>query len=188
MVVVEGDFPDGMEFSGLVFVSLHWFATYSGAPDSWLTLILTHELAHQWWYSLIGDDQGNAPFLDEALAVYSESLYFEDKYPALLGWWWAFRVTNYGPQGYVDSKIYDYQNLRMYLNAVYLRGAQMLQEIRKTLGDEAFFKLLRDYKTAWAGKIASPEDFWRTMALSDYVKIAPIRAKYLHVPDPHEKN
>jgi aminopeptidase N len=173
-----------MEFSGMVFVSQNWFSMYSGQPDSWLTLITAHEVSHQWWYSLVGNDQGNEPYLDEALAVYSESLYMENYYPKLLPWWWNFRVKSYAPQGSVDSKVFDFQNLRLYLNAVYLRGALMLQDIRTTIGDDDFLKWLHDYRTAYAGKIATAVDLWSTLSPADYVKTAPVRSKYLHNPDP----
>ncbi len=184
LVLVEGDFRDGMEFSGMVFVSQYWFSLYNGQPDTWLTLITAHEVAHQWWYSLVGNDQGNEPFLDEALAVYSEAIYMENYYDKLLPWWWNFRVKSYAPQGYVDSKVYDFQNLRLYLNAVYLRGALMLQDIRTAIGDEAFFKWLRDYRTGRAGKIATAADLWQAMSPADYIKTGPVRSKYLHNPDP----
>jgi hypothetical protein len=32
----------------------------------------THELAHQWFYALVGDNQGRDPWLDEGLASYAE--------------------------------------------------------------------------------------------------------------------
>ena len=34
--------------------------------------VVTHELAHEWWYALISDDQAQAPWLDEAFASYAE--------------------------------------------------------------------------------------------------------------------
>ena len=34
--------------------------------------VVTHELAHEWWYALIGDDQAQEPWLDEAFASYAE--------------------------------------------------------------------------------------------------------------------
>src|SRR5579859_546602 len=184
LVLVEGEFPDGLEFSGIVFVSKVWFGMYNGQPDSWLTLITAHEISHQWWYSLVGDDQGNDPFLDEGLAIYSESLFVENQYPKLLPWWWSFRVKSYAPQGYVDSSVYDFTNLRTYLNAVYLRGALMLQDIRNVTGDDAFMAWLRNYRATEAGKVATVTDFWQAMAPDDYAKTEPIREKYLHTPDP----
>jgi hypothetical protein len=184
IVIVQADYADGTEFSGMVFLGRQWFMSFDGKPDSWVTLMISHEIAHQWWYSLVGNDQSEAPFLDEALALYHELIYIEDHYPALAPWWWTFRVKVQQPQGYVDSKIYDFQNLRLYINAVYLRGALMLQEIRDTIGSDAFFKWLNAYRIAGSGVIATPLDFWRAMSPEDYVKIAPIRVKYLRQPDP----
>jgi aminopeptidase N len=184
IVVVEADFPDGMEFSGLVFVGHQWFAAYDGKPDSWVTMITAHEVAHQWWYSLVGNDQSTAPYLDESLAIYSEVLYMEDRYPALVPWWWSYRIKLWQPIGSVDSTVYDFQGERLYINAVYLRGALMLQEIREKIGNDAFFKWLHDYETANEGKIATPLEFWGALAESDYAKTSEIRARYLHQPDP----
>ena len=36
-------------------------------------IVLTHELAHEWWYALLGNDQAAAPWLDEGFATWSES-------------------------------------------------------------------------------------------------------------------
>src|SRR5204863_178296 len=36
------------------------------------TRSIVHELAHQWFYSLVGNDQARDPWLDEALASYVE--------------------------------------------------------------------------------------------------------------------
>jgi hypothetical protein len=183
--VVQADFPDGMEFSGIVFVSTRWFtALWEGKPDSWLTVITAHEVAHQWWYSSVGDDQGQTPWLDESFAIYSELLFIEDKYPDLATWWWKWRVEQYKPTGYVDSSVYDFAQVRPYINAVYLRGALMLQEIRESLGSPAFIRWLRAYAATEADQIADPADVWGLLASDDYLKIAPIRARYLTSPDP----
>ena len=65
-VIVQGDFPDGMEFSGLVFVGSAWFYQFDGSPRNYLTLISVHEIAHQWWYAKVGNDAALNPWLDEA--------------------------------------------------------------------------------------------------------------------------
>ncbi len=183
LAVVMGDFPDGMEFSGLVFVSEAWFRLWHGTPDDWLTIITAHEVAHQWWYAWVGNDQARAPYLDEALATYSEALFFERYYPELLPWWGNFRIMAYEPSGNVDATVYDFQAARPYINAVYLRGAQMLADLRLTLGDEVFFAWLRSYYAQMGGQIATPRDFWGQLAPDDYRATASVRATYLHQPD-----
>ena len=144
-VVVEGDFPDGMEFSGIVFVSDQWFRTNTGTAQSYLTIITVHETSHQWWYARVGSDQAINPWMDEALAAYSEYIFYEEHYPELKKWWWNFRVDTYVGQNYsgkrVDSTVYDFDNGRDYINAVYLRGAHMLDDLRSDSGHRCFLRL-----------------------------------------------
>lgn len=180
LVVVEGDFPDGMEFSGLVFVSEAWFRTWQGQPNEWLTMITVHEVAHQWWYDLVGSDQGRYPYLDEALAIYSEALFFERYYPDLLQWWWDYRIGTYSPTGYVDTSVYDFQDARPYINAVYLRGALFIDALRSDLGDDVFFAWLQQYTDKMAGQIASPLDFWGMLSTEAYACTQATRAAYMH--------
>jgi aminopeptidase N len=183
MVIVEGDFPDGMEFSGLVYVSEAWFRTWLGSPDDWLTLITAHEVAHQWWYGLVGSDQGNAPYLDEALAIYSELLFLEHYYPDAVQWWWDFRINLYTPGGEVDAPVYDFYSVRGYINAVYLRGAMMMQQLRSTLGDKVFLGWLHDYAQVMRGQVAAPSDFWGMLSETDYSATASVRQAFLRQPD-----
>lgn len=159
-IAVQGDFPDGIEFTGLVFVSTAWFYHFDGSHYNFLTLISVHEAAHQWWYARVGSDSALHPWLDEALATYSEYLFIEAYYPADRNWWWTFRVADFFPQGDVDSAVYEFSAIREYINAVYLRGVQMLHNLREDIGDTAFLELLQAYSRAGAGRIVEPSFFW----------------------------
>lgn len=178
MVVVQADFPDGMEFSGLVFVSGDFFRRFGGA-SSFLTLITAHEVAHQWWYNQVGNDQALNPWLDEALATYSEYLFLESYFPDLKNWWWEFRVDRLSPEGFVDSSVYEFSSRREYINAIYLRGGRMLHDLRLALRDEVFFDWLRRYAEAGKNSIMTPEQFWSLLTLEQYNSIAAIRERYL---------
>ena len=182
-VIVQGDFPDGMEFSGLVFVGGAWFTSFDGGPRNYLTLISIHEIAHQWWYARVGNDSALNPWLDEALATYSEYLFIETHYPAFKNWWWSFRVAGFFPQGKVDSDVYEFATAREYINAVYLRGVQMLHNLRVDIGDEAFFQLLRAYLAVGDGQIAEPTLFWRQLAPEQRDLTLATRREYLRQHD-----
>ena len=173
-----------MEFSGLVFVSRDWFESWEGNPASYLTVITAHEVAHQWWYGSVANDQAAEPWLDEALATYSEVLLLESDFPELTDWWWEWRVDRFAPGGYVDSDIYEFANRRDYINAVYLRGARMLQELRQDLGDDAFFAWLRRHAEQGAGSIVSEEDFWSLLDDSQLAATLETRRRYLRDPGP----
>ncbi len=182
MVVVLGDFPDGMEFSGLVFVSGNWFYGFRGAR-SYLTIITAHEIAHQWWYLRVGNDQALDPWLDEALATYSELLFYEEFYPDSVGWWWEFRIDAYAPEGFVDSTVYEFPSIRAYINAVYLRGVRMLGDLRRDLGDAAFLAWLRRYAEIASGMIATPDVFWSLLTPEELELTRETRYLYLRNPE-----
>src|ERR1700752_4418327 len=58
---VQGDFNDGMEFSGLYFISRDYFNLYKGTPENYLVTIGAHETAHQWWFDAVANDQAIEP-------------------------------------------------------------------------------------------------------------------------------
>jgi len=158
LTVVAGNFPDGLEYDGLVFVGEEWYRDYDGGSQNYLTLLAAHETAHQWWYAQVGNDQALEPWLDEALATYSELLWLERARPDLVDWWWAFRVAEFAPEGAVGGTVYDFAAFRPYVNAVYLRGALMLDDLRATVGDEVFLFALRAYAEQFRGREATGED------------------------------
>jgi len=56
--VVEVQEGYGMEFPELVYSNVDPY-------------IVAHEVAHQWWYSIVGNDQYAEPWLDESFATFS---------------------------------------------------------------------------------------------------------------------
>ncbi len=168
---VVADFPDGMEYSGLYFISRDYYEWYDGSSRGYLTTIAAHETAHQWWFEQVGNDQALEPWLDEGLCTYMESLYYasldaqstpQGSQP-YLDWWWYFRVELYAPSGRLDGTVYDFPTFRAYRDAVYLRGAQFLEALRQQMGDEAFLAFLRAYATEMSGHLATSEDFFRLL-------------------------
>lgn len=57
----------GMEYPGLIFLS---------TLKSYSPPVVVHEVAHQWWYNLVGSDSIRAAWIDEGLAEYSTMLYY----------------------------------------------------------------------------------------------------------------
>jgi hypothetical protein len=160
LAIVQSDMDDGQEYDGLVFLATDFYSQYTGSAKSNLTTIGVHEIAHQWWYSLVGNDHAFEPWLDEALSTYSERIFFENNYPANISWWWQFRVNYFKPTGYVDATIYDYGSFRSYTNAVYFRGALFLDDLRELMGYGNFSKFIKAYATRYANGHATTADFF----------------------------
>jgi hypothetical protein len=160
LAIVEADIHDGQECDGLVFISSEFYGQYGGGARNNLTTIGVHEIAHQWWFGLVGDDQATEPWLDEAMSIYSEEIFYEYNYPKYGDWWWQFRVDYFGPAGYVDSTIYDHGTFRAYTNAVYLNGAHFIQDLRVVMGDDDFFRFIKDYAARYSRERATTPNFF----------------------------
>lgn len=158
--VVETEVPDGQEFDGLVFLSADFYDQYGGSNRSNMVSIGVHEIAHNWWFGLVGNDQALEPWLDEALATYSERIFYEFTNPNYGSWWWNFRVNYFNPSGWVDTSIYDGGTFRGYTNAAYLTGAYFLEDLRVRMGDRDFYNFLKDYATRYSYKRVTGADFF----------------------------
>ena len=175
---VQGDFNDGMEFSGLYFISRDYFNLYDNTPKNYLVTIAAHETAHQWWFDAVANDQALEPWLDEALSTYSEHIYYETIYPELVDWWWGYRYFEFQQAGYVDTQIYDGGGQRPYWDKVYLTGARFFEDLRKQVGDEIFFTFLKNYYNQSVGKQVTSADFFRVFRETTAADITALLIKY----------
>ncbi len=145
----------GIEYPGLIVMPIRNYDQESG----FFQLATIHEVAHQWWYSLVGNDQQDEPWLDEALAQYSTALYFEINE----GWTaagqemfgpWYDRVRGTEMDGAIDLPVALYEE-SLYGPLVYGKGPLFFDALRRELGDELFFAVLRAYLDAYRYRIAS---------------------------------
>jgi hypothetical protein len=158
--IVQADLNDGQEYDGLVFLATKFYNEYNDSARSNLVAIGVHEIAHQWWFGLVGSDQAMEPWLDEALAVYSEALFYRYIYPNSYDWWWNFRVNYFGPSGWVDTNVYQVASFRAYVNAAYLNGANFLEALNYRMGEDDFFRFLQDYVSRYGRGHATAYDFF----------------------------
>jgi hypothetical protein len=164
--VVETVFPSGMEYPGLVYISDNYYKTLSNRDS--LTIVVVHETAHQWWYSLVGNDQIDEAWLDEGFATYSESIYVENVLSKERGKNYFNSsveerhnevIADKIIDGVVVKGLEDFRNWEDYGPTVYTRGAVVLNELRNKFGDEKFFQIMQEYFKEYEFKIAKTEDF-----------------------------
>lgn len=178
LAIVEADFFDGMEYSGLFFLGAEYFNAYPGNATSYLVPLSAHETAHQWWYSLVGNDPALQPWLDEAFCTHSEALFYERYYPNLVDWWWNYRIWRFLPTGKVDSTIYDQQEFRPYVDAVYLQGTKFLDAARREMGDEAFLAFFQEYARHYAGRLANTAGALELLHAHSQKDLTPLMEEY----------
>jgi aminopeptidase N len=98
--------------------------------------LVAHEVAHQWWGSLIAPANSGNYWWVESLAEYSSALYLEAahgkaSYQALVNDW---------RHAAIDSESWDTVQDG---EGIYDKGAFVFHMMRMTFGDEAFFKFLK---------------------------------------------
>lgn len=178
LAIVDAQFFDGMESDGIFFLDQSYFLEYNYSPRNYLTTLTAHEVAHNWWFGKVGSDQAMEPWLDEALCIYSELLFYEHTYPEMTNWWWEFRIDRFRPIGFVDTTIYNHVRFDTYVQAVYMRGAQFLQGMRSAIGDGPFFAFLRGYSTRGAGQIVTANNFFQWIKDYSSVNLDAIISEY----------
>ena len=140
VVLDNGFWFGGMEYPGFVL-------------DLVNSTALAHELAHQWFYGIVGDDEYSTPWLDEGFTDYATDLYF-NKTGSGCGITWqssAEKLTN--------SMAYWDAHSSRYSTVVYGYGKCTLHDLRRLLGDTKMADLLKSYAAAhWYG-VSTVADF-----------------------------
>ncbi|MGE5252187.1 MAG: M1 family metallopeptidase [Bacteroidota bacterium] len=147
----------GVEYPGLTAIA----GRIIEPGNPYLEATVAHEVAHQWFYNLVGSDQLNQPWLDESLAQFATLQYFTDEYGSQGAS--AFRNSLYARWDRVSRApipiglpVRDYSNVS-YGAIVYGRGGLFFEALRQKMGDTAYSDLLHDYTTTYAWGIATPE-------------------------------
>jgi hypothetical protein len=138
-LAVTPDVGGGIEYQGHVMQG----------PGT-LNVITPHEVAHQWFYGLVGNDQGRDPWLDEGLASWGEAR-FDDT----LGGFVATVIPPAAAGHLGEPMTYWSRQPSIYDPGVYTQGVQALAALGSPdLVDCA----LRTYVAVFAYRIARPPD------------------------------
>ncbi len=159
----------GIEYPG-AFALTDWLLTpaedFDNRPeDVWLESTTVHEAAHEWFYNLVGNDQLEDPWLDEALAQYATLQYYAEQYGENGGA--GMRESFYGRWDRVGREpipigkpVAEYDEVA-YSAIVYGRGPLFFEALQQQLGESDFNSFLQKYTAAFSWEVAMPEDLQR---------------------------
>lgn len=154
----------GVEYPGLFLILDEAYFPDQNQPFL-LGLVVSHEAAHQWWYSLVGNDVLADPWLDEALATFSSILYQQayqqDAYQATLSFYESSREIAEKTSGdaSIAQPLEAFQSYpHKYAPVVYQKGGLFFLALMERLGEEIFFAALGDYYQAQQYRLAEPEN------------------------------
>jgi aminopeptidase N len=155
----------GMEFPSLVMISDELDGLAYGE-------VIVHETAHQWWQTTVGNNEVENGFLDEGLAEYSVVIFYEyykeycytrkDLIKSSEDTFKVFCSVYDKLFGKVDTSmnrsLNEFSSEYEYVNISYIKPCIMYDTLRKTIGDERFFKALKRYYSQYSFKNATPSD------------------------------
>lgn len=155
----------GMEYPNMVVIS----DSISGEFDK--AKVIVHEIAHQWWYGIVGNNQIKEAWLDESLAEYSTVLFFENykkydvSYEELISD--AFSVyTLYADivkttLGDIKTSmllpVNEYSSEYEYSYMIYVKGVLMFDAIREVVGKKKLNECFKKYFSAYKFKTATTD-------------------------------
>lgn len=138
--------------------------------------VVYHEVAHQWFYGQLGNDQQVEPWLDEGFADFSARM--------LLG-----IGENQCSGRPVDSSVFawpagattggDWTSCDGYFHAVFYRGTEFITAIRAAMGDEAFFGAMRSWVARHRFGFVTGERLLGHLQARTDADLEPIVAQYL---------
>ena len=169
LTLAEVGFPfSGMEYPRLVMMGA---ATVAQGGQT-LEFYVAHEVAHQWWYAMVGSDSYNQAWQDESLCEYALMDYIgqyygeENRATAIYQRIeTALRITI--PRSVTPGSPIDYfSDLTEYTQVVYRRGAALWVALETHLGKEGLDAALQDYQNRYRFAMATREDL--TQLLSEH--------------------
>jgi hypothetical protein len=168
----------GMEYPGMTAIALNLYDldenVYGLPARIMLESAVAHEVGHQWFYNVVGSDQVDEPWVDEAIVQYLTGLYYLDVYGPS------------GFQGYSDSWYDRWRRVDMadvpiglpagvyegveYGAIVYGRGPIFVDALAEEMGrspvganapagQETFDEFLRDYYQTHKWGIGTSDSF-----------------------------
>jgi hypothetical protein len=144
-----------------------------------LDVTIAHELAHNWFYGMLGSDERAYPWLDEGFTQSMEDRYGDWKYPhgllkrrKLLPWTSPVREFSQDENRFlslvhardempIGTAADEYWGYGQYAVGAYCKPTMMLHSLRKLVGEDKYDAFLREYYRENLFRHPRPEDVVR---------------------------
>lgn len=157
-----------------------------------ISLVIAHELSHQWFGNLVTMQWWDDLWLNESFANMTEYLAVDRLHPE---WqiWEEFIATDV--LSATNRDVYeDVQAVRVAVNnpaeihtlfdpsIVYAKGGKLLKMLRDLIGDDAWRKGLKHYFEAHAYKNTSRDDLWKSLESASSINVPGLMNTWIESP------
>ena len=178
--VVKTNFVHGgMEYPNIVYIS-----DIIDNYEDYLNVII-HEIAHQWWYGIVGNNSYKYGWLDEGLTEYTTALFYEinpsynikkeDIIKNALAAYNLFQQVYEQIFGTVDTSLTrtlgEFRTEPEYVYMAYVKAMLLFDELRSLIGDRAFFRSLKHYYIKHRFENVTPNELIKSFEISTNRKL-----------------
>ncbi len=172
--VIATRFPSGgEEYPTLIFVN-------NDRTNVYRRFITAHEMAHQWFYGIGGNDTLRHAWLDESMAQIAGYLLY--KYTGYGGsnaaeeYWshiltWYNRIKTARP---LNTALEDFRDFNDYMSTVYGGGAVFLRQLGERIGDDALIAGMSAYVRQVSLGIGTPAQFFNAIQAQTTQDLRPL--------------
>lgn len=164
----------GMEYPNLIMIDISC-ADYHEMPitetdayeyyDNYAVTVIAHEIAHQWFMGIVGEDSYEEAWLDESMASFSETIFWE----AYLTEDAMDEVNSFDSLNldYSSDSMYfpinqafgDYESDYHFVYGIYYVGRWVIFDIREAMGRDTFNQMILEYVQTYAYTNVTTEDY-----------------------------
>lgn len=168
--IVEANLSGGaMEYPQLIQMGhynfnpdIDYLQTFTHMPFEITSTV--HEIGHQWWYSVVGNNEFKESFLDESLTTYSTAYYFEEQYGKYFqeSAFTQFRLHLYPDKTAglpINSSVDKFASWSEYSMIIYRKGPVVFEDLKQRVGEEKFVEILKTYFERYKFKNATIDGF-----------------------------
>jgi Bacterial Ig-like domain/Peptidase family M1 domain len=143
--------------------------------------VISHEVAHQWFYGLLGNDQMIEPWLDEGFADFSarelmgigvSECSARDVDSSVFAW----------PAGLIDGG--DWTSCDGYFHTVFYQGTAFLRAVEAAMGSSDFSAAIRAFVASRRYGVTTTRQLLDHLEAWDSANLLPIYRRYLFRYDP----
>ncbi|MCX7944861.1 MAG: M1 family aminopeptidase [Deltaproteobacteria bacterium] len=174
-------------YSGVQFAQPEGRFTTKDLLSQMFEFVIVHEVAHQWFSTLVPSDSRREPFLDEGLASFSAYLYFMNKYGEQEGKkflenhirlnYIVMRLLGYKDLP-ISTPIDKYDNMFQYAGIIYGKAPLFFVKLNEILGDLRMMHLLSSWVRERAFKDSEMRHLISMLKKSEQKKVDQIESLY----------
>ena len=182
----------GMEHQSAVTYG-NGFSIYNGLrSDSWpmygvMDPLIIHETGHEWFGNSVTAIDPTHIWIHEGLQVYSEALYFEDKfnsYPVSVDYLKSIKSRIQNKISIVGPEDENYWALN---GDTYMKGAWVMHTLRSVINDDpTWFAILKEFMVENAKSHVSTEDFFIKVQDKTGIDYSYFSEQYFYSPNQPE--